>query len=168
MKAINDLSAEYVRSLLSYDPLSGELRWRKKMYRSRVPAGSIAGHREKDGRMRVGIEGRHYQAARLAWLIVTGEWPTFDIDHRDLDKGNDRWKNLRLATCSQNCFNKRALRNNTSGFKGVWFDPGRSRYCTQIKANDKRIMIGRFDTAEEAARAYRDAAEREHGEFARF
>jgi hypothetical protein len=167
LKAINDLSTGYVRSILSYEPLSGELTWLKTLS-NRAVAGSKAGASRKDGRKIIAIDGRDYVAARLIWLIVTGEWPPADVDHRDLDKGNDRWDNLRLATRSQNFFNKLARRDNASGFKGVSYDSARDKYAADIQANGKRVRLGRFDTAEEASRAYRAAAIREHGEFARF
>ena len=84
----NDLSAAYVRSILSYDPLSGDLRWIKKIAR-KIVAGSIAGCCAKSARRRIRIDGRLYLASRLIWLIVTGEWPHAQIDHLDLDKSND-------------------------------------------------------------------------------
>jgi HNH endonuclease/AP2 domain len=167
MKAKTDLSTAYVRSLFTYDRRSGDLRWR--ITRSnRAPAGTLAGTIRPDGRRIVHIDGRLYFASRLAWVIVTGEWPPFDVDHRDLDKGNDRWRNLRPATRSQNLFNRGTNRNNTSGYKGVSFDAARGSYDARIMVKRKQLCLGRFKTAEQAARAYRDAAIREHGEFARF
>jgi HNH endonuclease/AP2 domain len=167
MKAKTDLSTEYVRSLFTYDRRLGELRWR--ITRSnRAPAGTLAGTIRPDGRRIVNIDGRLYFASRLAWVIVTGEWPPFDIDHRDLDKGNDRWKNLRLATRSQNLFNRGTNRNNTSGYKGVSYDSARGRWWAEVMVNRKRILGRRFATKVEAAAAVAEAREREHGEFARF
>jgi hypothetical protein len=167
MKAVNDLSADYVRSILSYDPLSGDWRWIKTLSR-RASAGKQAGAIRTDGRRAIRIDGRDYLAARLAWLIMTGEWPPFDIDHRDLNKGNDRWLNLRPATRSQNFFNKRLTKRNSSGFKGVSFDSARGQWFGELTANGKRILRGRFATAEEAAAAVSEARARAHGEFARF
>lgn len=167
MRAVNDLSAEYVRSILHYNPVTGIFSWRVSLS-NRCIAGSIAGSSRNNGRRQISIEGRDYLSARLAWLYMTGDWPPFDIDHRDRNKGNDRWKNLRPATRSQNHFNRSAYRNNTSGFKGVSCDRARQQFAADIRANGKRIRLGRFPTAEEAAAAYQNAATREHGEFACF
>src|ERR1700726_3642325 len=56
---------------------------------------------------------------QLAWFYMTGRWGRATIDHRDGNPANNRWKNLRVATPSQNNANRRRPRNNTSGFKGV-------------------------------------------------
>jgi hypothetical protein len=100
--------------------------------------------------------------------MVTGEWPQADIDHRDLDPSNNRWKNLRPASRSQNRCNTQVRKDNALGVKGVWFDRTKGRYIAQTWANGKQLWRSRHKTEEEAARAYRDAAIREHGEFARF
>lgn len=44
---------------------------------------------------------------------------------------------------------------------------GYDRWRTRISLNGKRICIGDYGTAEEAARAYDRAARELHGEFAR-
>lgn len=46
--------------------------------------------------------------------------------------------------------------NNTSGFKGVALDRKRGMWITMLKHDGKTISIGRFKTAEDAARAYDD------------
>jgi hypothetical protein len=89
--------------------------------------------------------------------IVPGE-------HVGLD---NRRANLRVATRSHNMANVGLRVTNKSGFKGVWWDEGRKKWSAKIKVNYQAIHLGRYPTAEEAARAY-DTAAREHfGEFAR-
>jgi len=85
------------------------------------------------------------------------------IDHIDRDKLNNRRKNLRPATLSQNQWNQKKYRNNTSGFKGVY--KNRNKWCAQIRVNGKRIHIGYFVDLKEAALAYNEAAKKYHGEF---
>ena len=88
-------------------------------------------------------------------------------DHIDRNPLNNRRENLRPATPSQNQFNRRKQRNNTSGYKGVGFSKEKGLWRAYI-ANDtkKFIHLGYFAKAEDAARAYDAAAIRFHGEFA--
>lgn len=88
------------------------------------------------------------------------------IDHRDSDKLNNRRENLRKCTLAQNAWNQRLRRTNRSGFKGVdrYVD---GRWRARIKAHGITTFLGYFQTADEAARAYDDAARAQHGEFAR-
>lgn len=98
---------------------------------------------------------------------MTGDDPPDEIDHRDLDPSNNRWANLRAANHSENGCNKAKPANNTSGFKGVYWDRWSGRWKAQIKVGGRRRHIGRYDTREEAAAAYRVKARDLHGEFAR-
>lgn len=47
-----------------------------------------------------------YRSGRLAFLYMTGHWPEWDVDHKNRKRGDDRWKNLREATRSQNLRNR--------------------------------------------------------------
>jgi hypothetical protein len=111
------------------------------------------------------VDGKSYLAHRLAWLIVTGDWPISHIDHADLDQKNNAFSNLREATRSQNLSNCRVKSHNRLGIKGVRRD--RHRFKAQITVNRKNNYLGSFGTAEEAQAAYLAAAKRAVGEFAR-
>ena len=88
-----------------------------------------------------------------------------DVDHHDGDGLNNRRKNLRPCTRSQNAANGGMYSTNTTGFKGVYLQ--NNRYRASIFKDGNKISLGFRDTAEEAARL-RDAGMREHfGEFAR-
>jgi AP2 domain/HNH endonuclease len=158
-----DLTAEYVESVLDYDPETGEFRWKvSRPPRGRI--GAIAGHIKRNGHRYIGLNGgTEYLASRLAWLIMKDEWPEHEIDHEDRDPGNDRWNNLRPATSTQNIANR--VTRNATGYKGVQWRPKLGKFTAKIMINRKQIYLGLFHTAAEAHAAYCAAASAEHGEF---
>lgn len=91
-------------------------------------------------------------------------------DHIDGDGLNNRRSNLRPATYAQNQYNKRAAATSSSGYKGVrhasWAR-SKNRWRAQIMKDGARIDLGYHATAEDAARAYDDAAFRLFGTYAR-
>lgn len=88
-------------------------------------------------------------------------------DHIDGDPLNNIRANLRVASFAENARNSKRPKNNTSGYKGVWFTKDK-RWRASIHVNNKTIHLGSFDTAEEAYLAYCEAAIHYHGKFARF
>jgi len=151
-----------VRELLDYDPLTGIFRWRAN--RNSALVGAVTGFTDTSGHLRIWIDGRKYAAHRLAWLYVYGEWPSAQIDHRDLNPKNNAINNLREASPAQNRWNARALRED--GRKGVVARAG-GKWEASIWASNKRHYLGRFDSAESAHAAYAAAAIKHHGDFAR-
>lgn len=162
------ITADQLRVFFRYDPETGVFTRLFSTHGKggKKPLGGVAGFAAPDGRYYIDIKGRRYAAHRLAWLYMTGEWPN-EVDHKDCDPLNNRWVNLRLATRSQNNANVRAKRHNTSGHKGVSWDRDRKLWRAQICVEKKRMMLGRFERVEDAARAYIESAERHFGEFAR-
>lgn len=89
------------------------------------------------------------------------------IDHRDGNGLNNSRSNLRFATKSQNNRNSRLRADNSSGYKGVYWDRINNKWKAQIRMDGKRIGLGYFMTKEEAAIAYDEAATFYFNEFAR-
>ena len=164
------MSTEYLRSILDYDQATGIFRWKERpdfpSNRNSALTGTIAGYIDKAGYRIIRINRRAFKAHRLAWQIVYGQDPKGNIDHRNRRKGDNRIINLRLATFSENGFNRNASRNNSSGFKGVCFMKRKGLWQAKIGVRGKRIYLGEHATAELAHAAYREAADRLHGEFA--
>lgn len=96
--------------------------------------------------------------------------PAQRVDHRDNDGLNNHRSNIRVCTQAQNLGNQRPQRRaKASRFKGVsWHKQkyGRSRWTAYIHYDKRRHFIGLFDSEEDAARAYDDAAREHFGEFA--
>lgn len=164
----NGMTAERLKELLTYDPVSGVFRWR--VGRGRQRASSIAGtiSVRKNGRayVRINISGKIYSAHRLAFLFMTGVWPPNEVDHARGDGTDNSWANLRLATKAQNQGNRRKSRNNTTGFKSVSVRAN-GRFYAYIMVNGKQKHLGYFDSPELAHAAYCAAAEKQFGPFAR-
>lgn len=161
------MNAAYLRTILCYDERTGLFTWLQKLNR-RVVVGATAGCVCKThGYVLIGINGRSYRAHRLAWLYKTGSWPKGGLDHKDLDKANNRWLNLREATQTQNMQNSGAHKNNSTGLKGVSFHKPSGKYAVKIRIDGRRKYLGLFATPEAAAEAYRNAANENHKEFAR-
>ena len=115
---IKNISAERIRELLHYDPLTGIFIW-KVTLSNRAKAGSICNYKSH-GYISIRINGLLYGAHRLSWVYMTGEWPDEEIDHKDTHILNNKWGNLRKATKLQNRQNMSfRKKQNTSGYKGV-------------------------------------------------
>lgn len=160
------INSEYLRSILHYDPETGEFTWICPNGTGKRKAGRRAGWTNAEGYRAISIDGKTYYGHHLAWFYVFGEWPSAEVDHRDKNQGNNAIKNLREATGSQNNANKGKNKNNTTGFKGVVLLAS-GRYRAAIGHNRKLIYLGCFDRAEDASEAYAAGAQRLYGEFAR-
>lgn len=89
------------------------------------------------------------------------------IDHINRDGLDNRRENLRIVTNAENQINKAT--NNSSGYRGVWLckDKFRSKcWSASITISGKRIKLGRYSTAKEAAIAYNEAATKYFGNIA--
>jgi hypothetical protein len=115
----------------------------------------------------VRVAGQSLQAHRVVWARETGEWPPHPIDHIDCNRLNNRFANLRPCTPMQNSQNMRVTSKSKSGIKGVHWDKKSLKWGAWICVAKKRIALGRYSTIEQASEAYRTAATKHFGEFAR-
>lgn len=155
------LTQEFLKQILDYDPKSGVFIWKRS---NRVrKSGEIAGGRTPSGYARVKIGQRHYLAHRLAWIWFYGQWPKYDIDHIDHNPGNNRISNLRDVPHSENMQNQvSAHSNGSTGLLGVSYRKDRDTYKAIISLNGRQKVLGHFKTAPEAHAAYVSAKRAMH------
>ena len=173
------ITHKYLLSILDYNPKTGIFTWRQRplnhfkdqracnIWNTRFSgknAGSLT-----EGYIKIAIKNRKREYAhRLAYFYVTKKLPSYDIDHINGIKNDNRWINLRAATRTQNNGNSKIKKNNKTGYKGVIFDYERNKYRATISVNNKTICLGRFNTPQKAHAAYCKAAQELFGEFASF
>ncbi|HEC65970.1 MAG TPA: hypothetical protein ENI23_11815 [bacterium] len=87
-------------------------------------------------------------------------------DHKNGDRLDNTLCNLRKCNQSENTRNKRLNKNNTTGFKGVYYNSKRGKYQADINVDYKHKFLGAFDSAVEAARCYDRAALKYFDSFA--
>ena len=150
-----DIDHTLVKSLFNYK--DGDLYWKKnnKMAGSLKPTGYIV----------VEVNNKNMMAHRLIWMYHYGKADQF-IDHIDGNKSNNKIENLRLATKSENCLNKKITTLNKTGCKGVRFRKDTGKYEARISYNKNRIILGSFDNLELADLVAKEARDKYHKEFA--
>lgn len=168
---------EFLRECFDYDPETGALRWKRRPSRHFTNIGSARRWNSRlAGRVAFGNQRRtgyfcgqvshagktvDLYAHRVAFKLMTGRDPADQIDHRNGDKADNRWLNLREATASDNMRNRGRKRDLP---KGVFFLRGRfeARSCDGTGRN---AYLGRYDTPKEAHAAYIAFGREVHGEF---
>ena len=162
MTAKADVTAEYLREILIYNPLIGIFTNRIKRW-SAMP-GQIVGSINLLGYIAIGINDRVWLAHRLAFLYMTSEWPKNSVDHINGIRNDNRWKNLRDVTQFVNLQNqKRAKRGSRSGLLGVTINNKNVQsWQAKITVHKKVIYLGTYPTKEEAHAVYIAAKRKLH------
>lgn len=160
--------ADFLRHLFSYNKRTGIVLWMNPPPRGSVKRGEEAKSKLSSGYMRVTIAGSAYRLSSIIWKMVTGRdpLPGHDIDHRDTNKTNNRWSNLREATESQNVANQGLTIRNTTGFKGVTRVPC-GKWKASVRYKGALIYLGHHETPEQAHAAYVKKALELFGPYAR-
>lgn len=114
------------------------------------------------GYMVATVDGKMYRVHHLVWFWYHGSWAT-ELDHINRVRHDNRIENLRLCTHAQNLGN---MRPRVHKYKGVTFCKCTNRWRAQICVDYSTVHLGRYDTIEEAAAAYNQAAREHFGEFA--
>jgi hypothetical protein len=156
-----------LRKLLSYDPDTGVMTWRRRdnvraCWNTRY-AGQPALHCvHEDGYRKGRIRRVLFRAHRVAWALHHGSWPAGHIDHVNGDRADNRIENLRDVARHENQRNMRRPSDNTSGRIGVWWHKRNKKWVAEIRTAGRKNHLGSFSSFDEACRA-REAAERVDG-----
>ena len=176
-------SRQELLRVLSYCPESGTLTWKRReigctaggvapfdertanswnAMRTGKPAMQSVDHK---GYLRGKVFGKLYLTHRIIWKMVTGFDPAI-IDHINGDKSDNRIRNLRSCTNSENCRNY-AKGFGSSEFRGVSWVKRDKKWAASISdGKGGKVSLGHHSTELAAAKAYDDAAARLHGDFA--
>jgi hypothetical protein len=165
------MTAGEVHMALAYDPDTGSLVWKRRancspQWNGRF-AGKEAGYILRHGYRLIEINNQPFLAHRLVWLIFYGEWPSYEIDHMNGIRADNRIANLREATREENGRNQKKHKDGRSRFKGVSWAKWAGRWEANIRLCGKKKRLGYFVSEEDAADAYNAAAAESYGEFAR-
>ena len=117
--------------------------------------GDVAGNISPQGYRYLSFDGKATPAHRLAWLWVTGAWPSADVDHINRDHSDNRIENLRSVTRSVNCHN--IVARASCGEKGVTLSTKRKKWEARICVNSKHIYLGTYASLAETAAARKGA-----------
>lgn len=161
-----ELTQEYLKSILHYDPETGIFTWKVRSANC-IHIGDVAGNLQPNGYIYIQIDGKKYSAHGLAYLYMHGYIP-YEIDHWSGEKSNNRIANLLDVTHAENNWKRNTPNTNTSGFRGVNFHKSKKKWRAQITKDGKTRHLGYFDTAVAAASVRNKAADELHGIFARY
>ncbi len=156
------LTQSYLNEVLEYK--DGLLYW--KVDKKKTKPGQPAGRTKANGYCEVKLDGKLYGTHRLIFMMVHGYLPRI-IDHVDGNPSNNLINNLREASHAQNMRNSQRPKNNTSGFKGVYFDKRNSNWIAQCVVDGNKFHLGSFKDIHDAAIAVTSFREEHHKEFAR-
>ena len=147
---------------LKYCEIQQAVIWTK--YRGRLAkAGQKAGGDCGNGRIRVKIKNKLYLLHRVVFYLHNGWLPEF-VDHINQDHTDNRPENLRAATKSQNCMNRKTKRDCKVPLNGVTIKKT-GKYVARISVDGKRVYLGEFDNIFDAAACRLSAENKYYGEF---
>lgn len=87
------------------------------------------------------------------------------VDHINHNPLDNRKENLRFCTNQENMRNRLKNKTTKSGYKGVYLN--KKRWQAGITIDKQFINLGVYETKEEAALAYNEAAQEHFGPFAK-
>jgi hypothetical protein len=133
-------------------PLVAGYHWHAQRHRHTWYA--LANVQRNDGS--VNNQGRSRRTTIKMHRLILKAKPKQLIDHDDGNGLNNSRRNIAISTPSKNQQNQHAIRAK-SGFMGV-YQAQSGKLQAQIKRDGKKICLGSFVTAEEAAEVRRRAS----------
>lgn len=88
------------------------------------------------------------------------------VDHRNTNTLDNRRKNLRLCSKSENAHNCGVRSDNTSGHRGICWHKRAKKWMVRLKSDNVDKYLGVFADLQDAINARKAAEEKYVGEFA--
>jgi hypothetical protein len=144
------LTQERLKEIVEYDPDSGvfSAKKEKRTHKKKDSVGFMSG-----GYLAAKIDGKTYFLHRLAFLYMTGSFPSDCVDHENRLRTDNRWSNLRPVSRAENRKNHPINIRNTSGHQGISFRKDRGVWIVRVGA----VYVGYFKNIDDAISA-RDKA----------
>lgn len=120
------VSVDRMQEVLSYDPDTGEFRWKistSKKFKSGQLAGSAKRTSASASRhVYVRVDGKDITAARAAWVLHFGSWPAARLGFKNGDHGDIRLENIYEMNSLNEEYSDKAdyLRKHRLKFGKVW------------------------------------------------
>lgn len=170
---------DFLIECFQYSPETGLLLWKRrpeshfksakyaKAFNSTL-AGKQAGSEMNNGYLMVQVRFMGTKGGilvhRIAWAITNKQWPVGMLDHVNRSRKDNRISNLREVSSEENTWNaKRKPGRYPVGVIGP--QKKCKKFCARIRVSRKFVILGYFDTAEEAGIAYQKEAILRRGEF---
>jgi len=160
---------DYLLDCFKYDGATGLLYWRDrpknhfetesawkrhKTLRSGKPILTTNAYGYKVARLSQESKHKLFLCHRIVYAMFYGDRDMI-VDHVNGDRLDNRIENLRAVSSRENLLNTSVKKKQ--GLKGAYYEADRGKWLSQIKINYKSFYLGRFDTEQEAHKAYMNA-----------
>ena len=114
-----------------------------------------------NGYFKLYLGKRRVKRANVVWWAATGQWPTKMLDHKNTDRTDDSFDNLRYCTNSQNSINTPGGMKSRKGYpKGVSYNPtasgGKNKpFVVWLVRKGRKLYLGRYSDAGVAGKVYK-------------
>lgn len=149
---------EMLRLHLRYCKKTSLLFWVKAPRGKQKLVGTPITNTASHGYVQLQFASKKFLAHRVIWALHNNRWPNYFLDHRNRVRTDNRIKNLREATQTQNMQNVNRLRKICPA-RGV--HASGEKWCAYISVKRKRVHLGTYPTIQMASDA-RAEAERKY------
>ena len=144
-----------------FDYRDGVLYWKENTKNNAIKKGDKAGYYRTGKYCRININNKKYRLHRVIWKMFKGYDPV-ELDHINRVKHDNRIENLREVTSSENGYNTKIYKNNTSGTRGVVLDKRYNKWRVRINVNKKVLWFGMYNDFELACLIAEEARDKYH------